>query len=770
MHPNLPGYMYFQAMRFAVEEINNMSTLLPNISLGYEVYDTCYIHNNIHPALDFLSDEEVLDTKNNYTNNTPKVIAVIGPDSSDAAETTSELFNLMLIPQMNIFTTNERLSLSSLPSCFQTTPSRRIHQQGIIDILTFFNWTWIGVLGSSDNYGLHSVLHFTDAISNSDICVAYQGLIPIKVSGKEAEFRNTILQVVNSILYTKVKVIVVFSSDMVAVEFFKEVIEINILRQIWIATETWSVSKNIYTLPNINRIGVVLGIALKFVKIPGLDEYLLNVYYQQKSRSRKQDEYGNCNQQCDSCLNTTVNNFIAASEKRVSFSIYTAVYAVAHALHLVLGCNQTHCKKRNIYPWQVTDALLQVNFSLLGNQINFDQYGDSHTDLDIVFWNWWGTNPFEMIGSYTMMGNLEIRPDKIQWQTTNNLVPSSVCSNECLSGQEKKQKGTHKCCFICVSCAAGTYLSVNGTCTNCTKEQWSTERSISCFTKKRVFLSWDNTLTIVIFALSILGMLLTVLVIITFAVHLRSPVVKAAGGKMCFLMLVFLCVAYLSILAFIGEPRMLKCIMRHPIYSIALAICFSYISVRSFQLVCIFKMASTLPATYDYWVKRNGQYVCLAVLSGFQILISCIWIITNPPDTAIIDLNEHEVLLECSEFGSVANILQYSYNALLSLLCFTFAYMGKDLPKNYSEAKCITFAMLIYFVVCIFFFTAQLIDVGEYVTPINAFLALTSLQGIVGGYFFPKCYIIFCRPQFNTAQYFQTTIQSYTKRESGGSR
>ncbi|KAM4652115.1 taste receptor type 1 member 2-like [Discoglossus pictus] len=764
LSPNLVGYTYFQAMRFALEEINNCSTLLPNISLGYEVFDTCNIYNNIQPALDFLSRDEVVDLSDDYISYTPKVISVIGPDSSDAAETTADLFNMILLPQMNIVAT------SQLSSCFQTIPSRTLQQQSIIDILNFFNWSWIAVLGSADNYGRHSIQEFLDSVADSNICVAYQALIPMKLPGKENEWQNSVLQIANNITLTNVKVIVVFSQEAIAADFFKVVIEINILRKIWIAPETWSVSKNIYDLPNINRLGVVLGIATKYVKIPGLDEYLLGVYYQSKENSRDPDAYGNCNQKCDGCLNTTVKDFIAASEHRVSFSIYTAVYSVAHALHLMLNCNQTHCNERTVYPWQVTEALLHVNFPLLGNQISFDEYGESTIGFDIVFWKWWGTKHFEKVGSYTKLGKLDIKPERIKWQTASNVVPSSVCSFECLSGQEKKMKGSYKCCFTCISCAAGTYLNINGTCTNCSKEQWSAERSTVCFNKTRKFLSWANTLTIVLFVMTLLGMLLNIVVLITFAVHLNSPVVKAAGGRMCFLMLVSLTVAYLSILAYIGEPNMMKCIMRNPIYSIALTICFSYISVRSFQIVCIFKMSSKLPATYDYWVKRNGQYVCVAVLSGIQILISCVWVFSHPPTTSIKDLNVKEVLVECSQFGSVPNILQYSYNALLSLLCFTFSYMGKELPKNYSEAKCITFAMLIYFVVCISFFTAQIIEVGEYVTPINAALALTSLQGVVGGYFFPKCYIIFCRPQFNTPQYFQTTIQSYTKRGSGNSK
>lgn len=312
--------------------------------------------------------------------------------------------------------------------------------------------------------------------------------------------------------------------------------------------------------------------------------------------------------------------------------------------------------------------------------------------------------------------------------------------------------------------------SFAGTCVACREDQWSKERSTVCLDKTRVFLTWSNPMTISVLSITILGILINIVIMVTFFVKLSSPVVKAAGGRMCFLMLSSLTVSYLSILAYLGEPGTVKCIFRLPIYSIALTVSFSYISIRSFQIVCIFKMASKLPATFDYWVKRNGQYICLGFLCGVQVFMSIIWIIIKPPTATTIELSSDQVLLECSQFGSVYNISQFSYNVILSFLCFTFSYMGKELPKNYSEAKCITFAMLIFFVVCISFFTAQLIDVGEYITAINAGLAWLSLMGIKGGYFFPKCYIIFCHPQFNTTKHFQTTIQSYTNRGSGSTK
>ncbi|XP_069098615.1 taste receptor type 1 member 2-like [Pleurodeles waltl] len=758
-------------MRFAIKEINNSSSLLPGLTLGYITYDSCYIYNNIQPALDFISRNGAINMQNHYADYMPRVISVIGPDSTDAAAATASIFNMLLLPQINYYATNKALSGLDLPSCFQTIPSIAKQQEAIRSILKRFKWTWIAVLGTADDYGQEGVQELCDSAAEAGFCVAYQEIIPKKENGREKEWEQTIKQVINNITNTNVNVIVVFGLDIIAVDFFEFIVHNNLTQKIWIATETWSVAKSIYDIPSIRRLGVFFGIAIEHVEIPGFNEYLKHLVRNYESGAVAQ-AYGNCNQDCSGCLNATVEDILGPRESRVCFNVYSAVYAVAHALHKALGCTQNLCINRTIYPWQMTQTLKNVNFSLLNRTISFDKYGDSDTGFDIVFWDWDRSraDTFVSVGYYSSTGNLEIQAERIKWNTINNTVPLSQCSPDCLPGQEKMQLGGHSCCFTCLSCSAGTYLTPNGSCINCNIDQWSVEQSTICYNKTREFLDWTSPLAIPLEAAVVLGFLLTSVMMVAFVVHFQSPVVKAAGGRMGILMLAALATAYLSILAFIGKPSFLKCILRHPIYNTALTVCFSYIAVKSFQIVCIFKMAATLPKAYDYWVKKDGQYVCVWVLTSVQVLISCGWAIYSPPEVVWKSINTDRLLLDCSEFSSVGNILQFSYNGLLSLLCFVFSYMGKELPKNYSEANCITFAMLVYFAVCVSFFTVQIIKLPEYITAINATLALASLFGIMSGYFFPKCYVIFWRPELNTTQHFQSAIQTYTKRKSGSSR
>lgn len=95
------GYNLMQAMRFAAEEINNDGSLLPSVLLGYEMVDTCYMSNNIHPVLYFLSqDDYFLPIQEDYSHYIPRVVAITGPDTSESPVTVAHFLSLFLLPQV----------------------------------------------------------------------------------------------------------------------------------------------------------------------------------------------------------------------------------------------------------------------------------------------------------------------------------------------------------------------------------------------------------------------------------------------------------------------------------------------------------------------------------------------------------------------------------------------------------------------------------------------------------------------------------------------
>lgn len=97
----LTGYYLLQVMRFAVEEINNLTSLLPNVSLGYHLFDHCSSTRTFPSSLQFFSSRNgSIKARKNYNRYLPKVIGFTGPFSSSESETLAPLFMMDLVPMV----------------------------------------------------------------------------------------------------------------------------------------------------------------------------------------------------------------------------------------------------------------------------------------------------------------------------------------------------------------------------------------------------------------------------------------------------------------------------------------------------------------------------------------------------------------------------------------------------------------------------------------------------------------------------------------------
>lgn len=103
---SLRHYRMFQLMRFSVEEINNSTNLLPNISLGYEIFDHCSDTQSFPDILNLISSNGMIQPwhEPHEQQTSPyksKVIAVVGPRSSTQTLTVAPLFMVDLIPMVS---------------------------------------------------------------------------------------------------------------------------------------------------------------------------------------------------------------------------------------------------------------------------------------------------------------------------------------------------------------------------------------------------------------------------------------------------------------------------------------------------------------------------------------------------------------------------------------------------------------------------------------------------------------------------------------------
>ncbi|KAG7247376.1 hypothetical protein CRUP_016112, partial [Coryphaenoides rupestris] len=353
------GYHLTQALRFAVEEINNGSgppqqqPLLPGVTLGYRLYDVCSLQAGILATVNVLRDQEQREQQAAQPGSAPGLeaspLAVIGPDSSSKTMPPAVLLGAYLMPQISYESSNEMLSNKKVyPSFFRTIPSDKIQVAALIQLLVRFKWTWIALLGSDNAYGLQGMQSLSQQSAYHGICIAYQAVLPKLTASNGQALRK----IVDAILKTNVNTIVLFSSMSRLVDFLPLVVERNVTGKVWLGTEDWIASDVIAGIPGIKTIGTMLGMSVKYDTIPGFVEFERKMMEAAKDGDHQRagefsalpgGPISECLQSSDLYTMGAQEHSLDTYDVASSYNVYKAVYAVAHALHRTLGCHLGPC-------------------------------------------------------------------------------------------------------------------------------------------------------------------------------------------------------------------------------------------------------------------------------------------------------------------------------------------------------------------------------------------------------------------------------------------
>lgn len=96
-------YKYVLTFIFAINEINKNPNVLPNVTLGYHVYDSCNdVSKAVQSALQILSGSG--DTVPNYScRDQDKLAGVIGDQTSESSLHVFEILNIYRYTQVKTF-------------------------------------------------------------------------------------------------------------------------------------------------------------------------------------------------------------------------------------------------------------------------------------------------------------------------------------------------------------------------------------------------------------------------------------------------------------------------------------------------------------------------------------------------------------------------------------------------------------------------------------------------------------------------------------------
>ncbi|XP_063304265.1 metabotropic glutamate receptor 3 [Pelobates fuscus] len=769
------GIQRLEAMLFAIDQINRDSTLLPGIKLGVHILDTCSRDTYaLEQSLEFVrasltkvDEAEYMCPDGSYAiqENSPLLIAgVIGGSYSSVSIQVANLLRLFHIPQISYASTSAKLSDKSRYDYFaRTVPPDFYQAKAMAEILRYFNWTYVSTVASEGDYGETGIEAFEQEARLRNICIATSE--KVGRSNIKKSYDNAIRELLQK---PNARVVVLFMRSDDTRELLAAANRFN-ASFTWIASDGWGAQESIVKGNEHIAYGAIT-LELASHPVKEFDKYFKSLnpsinhrnpwykdFWQQKFQCSLHNKVPHL-KTCDKRLNINSSNY--EQESKIMFVI-NAVYAMAHALHQM---QRTMCPNtttlcdamkvldgKNLYK----DYLLKVNFtapfipsSNTDSIVKFDQYGDGLGLYNVFNFQYnSGKYSYLKIGQWAETLSLEV--DSIQW--SKSLVPTSQCSDPCAPNEMKNMQPGDVCCWICIPCEKYQYLADEFTCTDCGPGRWPSPDLTSCYDLPEDYIKWEDAWAIGPVSIACLGFLCTCLVGGVFIKHNNTPLVKASGRELCYILLIGVFMCYCMTFFFIAKPSPVICALRRLGLGTSFVVCYSALLTKTNRIARIFSGVKEGAQRPKFISPRSQVAICLSLIS-IQIIIVSVWLMLEFPGTRRFTLPDKRetVILKCNVKDS-SMLISLTYDVVLVILCTVYAFKTRKCPENFNEAKFIGFTMYTTCIIWLAFLPIFYVTSSDYRVQTTTMCISVSLSGFVvlGCLFAPKVHIILFQPQKN---------------------
>ncbi|XP_073468406.1 vomeronasal type-2 receptor 26-like [Aquarana catesbeiana] len=768
--PSIRYYRNLLAFLFAIDNINQDPDILPNITLGFHLYDSW-----LEPRKAAQSVLQILSGPNgtipNYScKGQGKLAGVIGDHHSSTTIPIAQILGLYRYTQISYWASDYSLSDKLLyPHVFRTMQNDYVHYLAIAKLVKYFGWNWVGILLSDDDAGGNEAQILKKHLASQEICVAFEK--------RMTEYSATINQWRDTLSKVPCKVLILCGSFTNNVQgYLSEYTRIN-RNNMLILPPGWTLEELKLTV----LIGFITSLSLSISDPPiHIDENLFGINFLSRysqiellldnlivtfhNKTSTQNGKNIYFQNVSNYTRSVVRIIAQIIDKHIIFRetlrVYIAVEAMAEAIQIFNKFN--HRFNNNRFN-QLHKYVKQIKnpYKTADRMTFFDQNGEFPFYYRIVN----GVRSYVRffssdidVGSYTPWAKEEdkfhIDPTNITWDEDNNTKLESRCVDSCLPGYRKKPGASiHSCCYDCAPCSEGQISNMTDSenCMKCPDEEWPNEKKDRCVPKLVEFLSYtDDTIVAVFSAFSILCCLLTGLILGMFIHYQDTPIVKANNRNLSYLLLVSIMLSFLCVFLFLGHPVDVTCMLRVTSFGVIFSVAVSTVLAKSI-MACIAFKATKPGSPWRKWMGATLPNFIICVFSLVQVIICVTWLSISPPFQ---DRDTHsyqgKIIIQCNE-GSVIDFYSVlGYMGLLAAVSFIIAFLARTLPDSFNEAKYITFSMLVFCSVWIAMIPAYLSTRGKYMVAVEVFAIITSSIGLLGCIFFPKCYIILFRPDRNT--------------------
>nr|XP_020137892.1 metabotropic glutamate receptor 6 isoform X4 [Microcebus murinus] len=715
-------------MLYALDRVNADPALLPGVRLGARLLDTCSRDTYaLEQALSFVQalirgrgdgDEVGLRCPGGVpplrAAPPERVVAVVGASASSVSIMVANVLRLFAIPQISYASTAPELSDSTRYDFFsRVVPPDSYQAQAMVDIVRALGWNYVSTLASEGNYGESGVEAFVQISREAGgVCIAQSIKIPREP--KPGEFNKVIRRLMET---PNARGIIIFANED-------------------------DISWGAKTSPILSLEDVAVGaitILPKRASIDGFDQYFMTRSLENNRRNIWFAEFWEENFNCkltssgtqsdDSTRKCTGEERIGRDstyeqEGKVQFVI-DAVYAIAHALH---SMHQALCPGHTgLCPaMEPTDGrtLLQyiraVRFNgSAGTPVMFNENGDAPGRYDIFQYQ--APNGSASSGGYQAVGQwaeaLRLDVEALQWSSDSREVPSSQCSLPCGPGERKKMVKGVPCCWHCEACDGYRFQVDEFTCEACPGDMRPTPNHTGCRPTPVVRLTWSSPWAAPPLLLAVLGIMATTTVVATFVRHNNTPIVRASGRELSYVLLTGIFLIYAITFLMVAEPGDAVCAARRLFLGLGTTLSYSALLTKTNRIYRIFEQGKR-SVTPPPFISPTSQLVITFSLTSLQVVGVIAWLGAKPPHSVIdyeeqrtVDPEQARGVLKC-DMSDLSLIGCLGYSLLLMVTCTVYAIKARGVPETFNEAKPIGFTMYTTCIIWlafvpIFFGTAQ---------------------------------------------------------------
>ncbi|XP_070795093.1 vomeronasal type-2 receptor 26-like [Pituophis catenifer annectens] len=777
-------YHQFLALMFAVMEVNKNLVLLPNITFGFRIYENKKMERKI-----FLNSLSLLSTRRRMVpgykcDRKDALLSVIGGHNSKSSRQMASIFSIPKVPQLGVgfeFTQGER---SVYPSFFQINPDESAQYEGLVQLLLYFQWNWVGLVANKDDRAEHFVSSLIPKLKEKEICLAFTEIMKFDFYTDQDPNLYYIFNI-----WSKGEVIIFFG-DYSSITYVHIVLfaykkqKYASLLKVWIFTSNWklNVMSSEYILHVIKPYHGALHFRDHTRDVSEFSHFLLsldplkpqgdiflplwwglifgcNIYEPGEIPPKGEKPCTG-----EENLQNVPTYLFETSMTGESYNIYNAIYAVAHALHAMHGSGARPAMMRlgkrilDVQSWQLLPYLRNVRFNnSAGDEVSFSENGLGSARYDLFNWVLLPNESFVPV----KVGQIDprapagqdftINSDAIVW--AKKKVPFARCGmKRCQAGERRRvPEGEQVCCYQCDPCPEGTISNQtdSASCDPCPKDQYPNKDKDHCIAKKIHFLAYEDALGYILVFLTLSLSAITLGVLAIFLKHRDTPIVKANNRDLTYILLVSLLLCFLCSFLFIGRPGKITCLFRQTAFAILFSLAVSSVLAKTVMVVLAFMATKPGNRSRKLFGKPLTNSIVLAC-PLVQALLCATWLGNSPPFLNFDFCSlVGETILECQE-GSVSMFYAVlAYLGFLASVSFTVAFLARKLPDSFNEAKFITFSMLVFCSVWISFLPTYLSTKGKSMVAVEIFSILASGAALLACIFFPKCYIILLRPDLN---------------------